>query len=279
MTINDFLTLNKDQTKSSLSLFDIELLLAFRLGKSRSFVRAFEDSEISDNVLAQLKNDIQKLADGYPLAYLLGEKDFWDMTLKVTEDTLIPRSDTETLIEVAIQLLPANFSGNLIDLGTGSGAIAIAMSRVFPQASIWASDFSERALAVAEENAQNWQKTPITFLRSNWLTPLDNTVIPAFDVIVSNPPYIEENDYHLHDLKYEPINALTAPDNGLADIKTIIAQAPKYLQNDGLLMLEHGYNQGQAVRELFAKADWHNVKTYQDLGGNERITVAQKKEY
>ncbi len=279
MTINDFLTFVKNQTESSLSLFDIEFLLAFRLGKSRSFVRAFEDSKISDNVLAQLKKDIQKLADGYPLAYLLGEKDFWDMTLKVTEDTLIPRSDTETLIEVATQLLPANFSGKLMDLGTGSGAIAIAMSRVFPKANIWASDFSEKALAVAKENAQNWQKTPITFLRSNWLTPLDNTVIPAFDVIVSNPPYIEENDCHLHDLKYEPINALTAPDNGLADIKTIIAQAPKYLQNDGILMLEHGYDQGQAVRNLLSKIDWYNMKTYQDLGGNDRVTIAQKKKY
>ncbi len=279
MTINDFLTLIKDQTESSLSLLDIELLLAFRLKKSRSFVRAFEDSKISDNVLAQLKKDIQKLADGYPLAYLLGEKDFWDMTLKVTEDTLIPRSDTETLIEVAIRLLPDNFSGNLIDLGTGSGAIAIAMSRVFPKANIWASDFSEKALAVAEENAQNWQKTPITFLRSDWLTPLDNTVIPAFDVIVGNPPYIEENDEHLSNLVHEPITALTASDKGLADIKTIISQAPKYLQNDGILMLEHGYNQGKAVRNLFAKTDWYNIKTYQDLGGNERVTIAQKKNH
>ncbi len=279
MTISDFLTFVKNQTESSLSLFDIELLLAFRLGKSRSFVRAFEDNKISDNVLAQLKKDIQKLVDGYPLAYLLGEKDFWDMTLKVTEDTLIPRSDTETLIEVAIQLLPANFSGKLMDLGTGSGAIAIAMSRVFPKANIWASDFSEKALAVAQENAQNWQKTPITFLRSDWLTALDNTVIPAFYVIVSNPPYIEENDCHLHDLKYEPINALTAPDNGLADIKTIITQAPKYLQNDGILMLEHGYDQGQAVRNLLSKTDWYNMKTYQDLGGNDRVTIAQKKKY
>ncbi len=259
-----------------MDLLEIELLLAFHLKKNRSFIRAFDEHEIPPEILTQLEQAIKKLSNGYPLAYLLGEKDFWDMTLKVTEDTLIPRSDTETLIEVATQLLPHDFSGNLIDLGTGSGAIAIAMSRVFPKATVWASDFSEKALTVAKDNAQNWQKSPITFLHSDWLNPLDGTVIPAFDVIVSNPPYIEENDEHLSRLTHEPITALTAPESGLADIKTIITQAAKHLQNDGTLILEHGYNQGQAVRDLFNEnTHWHHIKTYQDLGGNDRITVGK----
>ncbi|MGY0398745.1 MAG: peptide chain release factor N(5)-glutamine methyltransferase [Ostreibacterium sp.] len=275
-TIKDWRHITQRQVSSDIAEFDLELLLSFRLGKNRAFLHAFDDYVIEPETLKQLTQDLRQLDAGYPLAYLTGEKAFWDMRLKVSEDTLIPRADTETLIEVAQQLLPKNFNQKIIDLGTGSGAIAIALSRLFPQASIWASDFHPSALAVAQQNATTWQKSPLIFVQADWLTPLDGTILPdKFDVIVSNPPYIEENDPHLTDLQYEPISALSAPDKGLADIKSIIIQSQKKLQHNGWLILEHGFDQSQSIHQYLHENYWNSIKTYQDLGGNERVTVAR----
>ncbi len=285
-TIADWLNHATNNIKSDTPKLDAELLLAHYLGKNRAYLLAFADEPIADDLLPILTDKIKQLAKGYPLAYLLGKKAFWDMELNVTEDTLIPRADTETLIETCEKLLPPDFDGNLLDLGTGSGAIAIALSRVFPKTSITATDNSPDALSVAKQNAKDWQIAPITFVCANWFTPIatdkssTNTdkAFPNnhFDMIVSNPPYIEENDEHLPNLAYEPITALTATDNGLADIKIIIQQSAEKLKNGGYLLLEHGYNQGEAIRNYFALfPHWQSIQTIKDLGGNDRVTMAR----
>lgn len=275
LSIQSWLTQAAERIDSDSPQLDAELLLADRLGKSRSYFIAFGDDRLSSVVLAQLENDIEKLENAYPLAYVLGKKAFWDMELWVTEATLIPRADTETLIEVAQTLLPSDTNARWVDLGTGSGAIAIALSRIFPNASITATDISKDALAVAKQNASVWQIAPIEFLQNSWLTGFG---AGHFDVIVSNPPYIAENDTHLQALTYEPITALTAARKGMADIETIIEQAQTVLKSGGWLLLEHGYDQGQAVRELLVSAVWANVQTHKDLGGNGRITQGQLRE-
>lgn len=272
MNIQSWLIQATQRIKSDSPQLDAELLLADRLGKSRAYLLAFGEEILSDKLLAQLETHVVQLANGYPLAYLLGKKAFWDMELTVTPDVLIPRADTELLIELALDLLPQDTPINVVDLGTGSGAIAIALSREFPQATITATDISEAALAVARRNAEQWQQAPINFIQTTWL---DGFSPRSFDAIISNPPYIEENDKHLPTLCHEPITALTAPDNGLADIKRIIEQAQTCLKPNGYLLLEHGYNQGQAVRNLFDNTTWSAIATHQDLGGNDRVTQAK----
>lgn len=270
MDIQSWLSIAESRIQSDSPTLDAELLLAEHLGKSRAYLFAFADEVLSDELQARLAGDIEQLANGYPLAYLLGKKAFWDMQLTVTPDTLIPRADTELLIELMLDLFPKNYTGNFIDLGTGTGAIAIALSREFPLATMTATDFSDKALKIAKANAADWQKSPITFVETSWLSGF---APQSFDAIVSNPPYIEENDEHLAALRHEPITALTAPEQGLADIRMIIKQAQTCLKPNGYLLLEHGYNQGKAVRQLFQNANWHDIATHQDLGGNDRVTL------
>ncbi len=282
ISISDWLNYATANIKSESPRLDAELLLSHHLGKNRAYLLAFADEFLPNELLPILTDKVKLLATGYPLAYLLGKKSFWDMELTVTEDTLIPRADTETIIEICEKILPIDFNGNVLDLGTGSGAIAIALSRLFTKATITATDKSRKALSVAKLNADDWQIAPINFACADWFPPLDNNcadeVFPnnGFDVIISNPPYIEENDIHLKSLSYEPITALTAADNGLADIKTIIEQASNYLKNNGYLLLEHGYNQGNSIRDYFSTfPHWQNIQTMQDLGGNDRVTMAK----
>ena len=262
---------------------DAELLLCHYLGKNRAYLQAFSEQIILDILLKKLESSLQRLSTGYPLAYVIGRKNFWDMTLNINEHTLIPRSDTETLIEACEKLLPPHFTGNLLDLGTGSGAIAIALSRVFPKSTITATDSSEKALLIAQENAINWQESIIQFMHLNWFSEFDDTsphirlLDNHFDVIVSNPPYIEKNDPHLENLSHEPIMALVADEDGLAGIQKIIVDSVKKLKNNGWLLLEHGCNQGFSVRQIFHRAStWQNIQTIRDLGNNERVTLAQK---
>lgn len=272
MLIKEWLQKNIVSIVSDSPQLDAELLLSERLGKSRAYIRAFDDDNITEDIVKQLDTDVQKLAKGYPLAYIIGKKSFWDMELCVTEDTLIPRADTETVIEVVCDLFAPHSEISLIDLGTGSGAIALALSRIFTKAHIVATDISEKALAVAQKNAQQWQGSDITFVKTSWLDGFDKQ---KFNLIVSNPPYIIEDDEHLTNLTYEPIAALTAADNGLADIITIVEQATQHIHHDGWLVLEHGYHQGSEVRALLGRSGWQNIQTHRDLGGNERLTIGQ----
>ena len=206
----------------------------------------------------------------YPLAYLLGHREFWSLDLKVTEDTLIPRPDTETLVEEAL----AEEFKSALDLGTGTGAIILSLKKERPYAHCVAVELNPRTLEIAKENAL-LNKLHVDFRLGFWFEPLEKGEI--FDLIVSNPPYIEENDPHLRQngLNFEPQGALVSGPQGLDDLKIIIANAPKFLKKGGRLLVEHGFNQGAAVRELFFKASFSEVKTICDLGGNERVTCGR----
>lgn len=221
----------------------------------------------------QFLQGIERLKQGEPLAYVLGEQEFWSLKLKVTPDTLIPRPDTEILVEQALALIDSEQNLSILDLGTGSGAIALSIAKERPLANIIATDFSSAALQVAQHNATLNQISNVEFLQGSWYQALNSNY--QFDVIVSNPPYIDEQDQHLIDLTHEPITALTAKNNGLADLKVIIGQSPQWLRPAGWLLVEHGYDQGQAVQQLFSQAGFNQVKTVKDYGGNDRVTLGQ----
>ena len=211
---------------------------------------------------------INKRKSGYPIAYILGYKEFFGLRLKVTEDTLIPRPDTETLVEKALAFNP---QGKVLDLGTGTGAIILALkSELKASIDAYAVDLSKKALEVASFNSQKLN-LPVTFIQSNWFSKLGDL---KFSMIVSNPPYIQKDDIHLTQtsLPFEPIQALTSDDDGLLDIKLICKEAKKHLENGVPLLIEHGFNQGEKVRAIFTEQGYKNVATIKDLGGNDRVT-------
>ena len=216
---------------------------------------------------------IDQLKQGEPLAYVIGEQDFWSLTLKVTPATLIPRPDTEVLVEQALALIDSSQNLTLLDLGTGSGAIALSIAKERPNATVIATDFSVDALKVAKQNAVFNNINNVQFMQGSWYDAL--SVKQQFDVIVSNPPYIDEHDQHLVDLTHEPITALTAKNNGLADLEVIIVQASQWLKTKGWLLVEHGFDQAQAVQQLFMQAGFSDVKTVKDYGGNDRVTMGR----
>ncbi len=216
---------------------------------------------------------IEQLKQGEPLAYVIGEQDFWSLTLKVTPATLIPRPDTEVLVEQALSLIDLTQNVTVLDLGTGSGAIALSIAKERPNAQVIATDFSIEALKVAQQNAVFNSIDNVQFLQGSWFDAL-----PAqhkFDVIVSNPPYIDEQDQHLIDLMYEPMSALTAKNNGLADLEVIIVQAPQWLTANGWLLVEHGFDQALVVQKLIVQAGFSDVNTVKDYGGNDRVTMGR----
>jgi len=263
------------------------------LQKSPSFLITDGDYQLTDAEQAQFNTGIAKMQAGKPLAYLTGKQAFWSLEFEVNEHTLIPRPDTEILVEQVLDWItqhknslsvlndePIVASYQLLDLGTGSGCIAISLAHelatIYPkQWQVTALDFSTEALAVAKRNAQLNAVNNIQFLHSDWFSVLngsETTERPLFDVIVSNPPYIIDNDQHLDKLKAEPLSALVAPDNGLGDIKLIAEQARDYLVRGGLLAVEHGYDQGELVRQMFTDFGYDQVKTLKDYGGNDRVT-------
>lgn len=249
---------------------DAELLLAHVLGKPRSYLRTWPEREPDAAQCAAFAALLARRSKGEPVAYLLGRQGFWSLELEVAPHTLIPRPDTELLVESALALGPAG-PARVLDLGTGSGAIALALQHQRPQARVSAVDASPEALAVARGNAERLQ-LPVRFIHSHWLRDVQG----AFDLIVSNPPYIRADDPHLAALTHEPLQALASGADGLEDIRAIIERAPAHLKPGGWLLLEHGYDQAEAVRALFAHAGWQNVQSRQDLAGIERCTGAKK---
>ena len=264
--------------------------LLFVIDKPSSFLITDENHQLTDSELAQFHAGVTKMQQGTPLAYLTGQQEFWSLNFKVNQHTLIPRPDTEILIEQVLTWINSqpksvdddNKPKRLLDLGTGSGCIAISLAHELnksnpnSKAENWqvvAVDLSSEALKVAKHNAMVNEAADINFIQSSWYDALSTQDEPLFDVIVSNPPYIDEEDEHLARLVAEPISALSAPNHGLADIEHIVQQAPQHLNVGGLLAIEHGFDQGSAVRQLFLDNRFDSVHTVQDFGGNDRVTL------
>lgn len=255
---------------------DVEVLLAHVTGKSRSWLIAFDETVLTPEQLEQLSALVARRASGEPVAWLTGEREFWSLPLLVSRDTLIPRPDTELLVEVALAHLPQN-SPRVLDLGTGTGAVALAIASERPDAQVTGVDFIAGAVGLAQHNAQRLALTNVRFFQSDWFSAIGEA---RYALIVSNPPYIDEADEHLRqgDVRFEPISALVAGDHGLADIKKISARAADYLLPGGWLMFEHGWQQAEQVRAILRSHHFVQVETCQDYGGNDRVTFAQLSE-
>jgi release factor glutamine methyltransferase len=251
-----------------------ELLLAHALGRPRSWLYAHGDGELDAAAAASFACLIARRRAGEPVAYLTGSRGFWRFDLQVTPATLIPRPETELLVELALARLPADRALQLADLGTGSGAIALALACERPRARVVATDASGDALAVARANAAALALPNVEFRHGDWCAPLAGE---RFDLIASNPPYIAQDDTHLQrgDLRYEPRAALASGPDGLDAIRAIVRAAPAHLQPGGHLLLEHGWDQGDAVRTLLCDCGFIGVETARDLEQRDRITLGR----
>lgn len=253
---------------------EAHLLLQHLLQVNRAWLIAHQNDVLDDKIHADFEALLQRRIKGEPIAYILGYREFYGLTLSVTPDTLIPRPDTEVLVEAALAKIPNHSNPAILDLGTGSGAIALAIAKLRPQALVTAIDASKTALNIAKMNASSLQIANVQFLLSHWFDAIGRQ---QFDVIVSNPPYIEENDAHLSqgDLRFEPKSALTSGKDGLNDIRAIIYNSLVHLQPQGWLMLEHGFNQAEKVADLMSSAGFVSIETLKDFGGNDRVTIGK----
>lgn len=317
MTLREHLikaiTALKDQGIET-SRLDAQLLMMKVMSYSRTDLITKDDTILSQEQEQAFTNLIQKRLAGHPIAHLIGERDFWNLTLKVTPATLIPRPDTEILVEKAINLIKEHNLKKVLDLGTGTGAIILSLKHDCPEIEATAVDFSEDALTVAKDNASTYNLN-VNFLRGSWFEALNNQepqqateeqqtakssevtskedslgeeetlkakpenklVSQLFDLIVSNPPYIEDEDPHLKegDVRFEPITALAAGKDGLDDIRLITKQAPQHLKQGGYLVFEHGYNQAKQVQQIMAEHGFTQIETIKDYGGNDRVTLGR----
>ncbi len=268
------ITTTLQQALHQIDRLDAEALLCHLLQRERSYLRAWPEREINAELSDHFRALMTRRQQGEPLAYLIGWREFWSLKLNVTPATLIPRPDTELLVEQALARIPPAAQWQIADLGTGSGAIALAIASERPNCQLTATDFSAAALVVASGNATQLGIHNIGFCHGSWCEALANN---RYQMIVSNPPYIDASDHHLqHDgLPFEPQSALTPGDDGLTALRIIIDQARSHLAPPGWLLLEHGYHQGEMVRELLQQAGYHGAITLRDLGGQERLTLAQ----
>jgi release factor glutamine methyltransferase len=260
---------------AGLSRVDAEFLLAHYLGKTRSWLYAHADQELAAQQCDDFDVLVQRRKQGEPVAYITGRRAFWSLDLKVTPDTLIPRPETELLVELALSRLHPASTAKILDLGTGSGAIALAIAIERPASQITAVDASTSAIAVAIDNANLLKLRNVRFEQGNWYSRLGGQ---SFDIIVSNPPYIEDADMHLGqgDLRFEPHAALASGADGLDDIRIIVSRAHGHLSPGGWLLIEHGWNQGEAVRALFRCAEFLDIETSKDLEQRDRVTFGRR---
>lgn len=266
------MTLGALQRKPLLDPVDQRILLCHALGISRTALITQSEHALTADEAARVAALLQRRHDGEPVAYIVGKREFFGLDFETTPAVLIPRPDTELLVELALERLPPR--GKVLDMGTGSGAIAVAIAHGRPDASVAALDVSQEALAVAARNAQRNQ-AKVRFLHSDWYGAVEGE---QFDLIVSNPPYIADGDRHLSegDLRFEPSGALTDFADGLSALRTIIAGAPARLAPGCWLLMEHGYDQAQAVRALLSSAGYTDVQSWQDLAGIERVSGARR---
>ena len=276
-TIQNSLTssVEKLSSLSDSAQLDCELLLCFVLNKPRTYLLTWPDTELSEDQINKFNLLLERRISGEPIAHILGERGFWSLDLKVTPDTLIPRPDTERLVELALEIIPPQAQWNILDLGTGTGAIALSLAKEHPSCFITATDQSTAALNVAKLNAKNNKISNIEFIQSDWFEKLENK---QFDIIVTNPPYIRENDPHLQqgDVRFEPLSALTSGEDGLDDIRIIINNSEHYLNDKGVLLIEHGYDQADAVCDLLKAAHYVKVQNFKDDNDNPRVSVGYK---
>jgi release factor glutamine methyltransferase len=263
-----------------LARVDAQMLLLHGLQRplhDRAWLLAHDGDTLTTAQETTWQNALQRRLQGEPVAYITGRKDFFGLTLAVDARVLDPRPDTETLVEWALACLPESApetrSPRVLDLGTGSGAVALALQHARPDATVWAVDASEDALAVARANATRLNLS-VQFIASDWLSAVDVQRTGLFDLIVSNPPYVAEGDPHLAALTHEPLQALTSGPDGLDDIRQIIAQAPACLGPGGWLLLEHGWDQADPVQALLREAGFEQVQSRRDLSGIARCTGA-----
>ncbi|MCK5480243.1 MAG: peptide chain release factor N(5)-glutamine methyltransferase [Gammaproteobacteria bacterium] len=264
-----------DTLGSDTGRLDAEVLLASILEKNRSYLHAWPEKILSQETREQFHQLVTKRASGEPVAYLTGQREFWSLPLAVSADTLIPRPETETLVTLALEKIPADSCLHIADLGTGSGAIALAIAHERPRCRIVATDVSPRALAIAASNARNLGIENINFIHGNWCDPLPHE---PFDLVLANPPYIEDQDAHLElgDVRFEPRIALAAGPDGMNDLNHIVACARHCLREQGWLMLEHGYNQADRVKQRLSEHGYLEISSHSDEAGLDRVCMGRK---
>ncbi|MHB1099853.1 MAG: peptide chain release factor N(5)-glutamine methyltransferase [Burkholderiales bacterium] len=242
------------------------VLLAFALRVGRAWLIAHAKDPVDPEMLPEFEAMVERRLAGEPAAYILGSREFYGLDFRVTQDVLVPRPETELLVDLALERVPEQGAFRVLDLGTGSGVVGISIARHRQRATVTAVDKSSSALAVAKQNGAGLEN--IRFAESDWFAALQGG---KFDLILSNPPYIAEGDEHLANLKFEPALALTSGKDGLDAIRSIIETAPSHLESGGWLLFEHGYNQGEICRELLSKS-FVEVATWRDLSGIERVS-------
>lgn len=262
-----------NQLQTDTARLDIECLLCYVLNCESTYLRTWPDRLLSAEQASQFQNLLIRRKNGEPIAHICGSRSFWTLDLLVTPDTLIPRPDTEILVEQILDLtLPKD--ARILDLGTGTGAIALSLASERPVWQVTATDFLPKVVALAKRNAEKHSISNTEIFQSDWF---DNIPQDRFDLIVSNPPYIDPSDKHLSegDVRFEPLSALVAQKEGLADIEHIIQEAKNYLKKDAWLVLEHGYDQADVVQQIFKQAAYYAIKTIKDYGQQDRMTMAR----